>query len=412
MNNDIKLGGTHKPVSSSGFSPQLSLDLITEPAYWVDFNFHVDWCNQAGRRLIMGSDVSLPPREEERNIFNLLQTASIPHDTMTGLVTANALLAHSRLSQEALNDICRHLNAEISAIVQKSADTAAMLPNQSLIDFEIAIGDLPYRVHAFFLREGIFVAYAPIHEHSDALANILKRRDVIARELLTKRQPVLTDLAVMVADLQDSVKICSELPPEEYFELINQIWSALASIFRRSNATHGKHVGDGIVYYFFPQYDSDYIMDSLLCAQQVRETMRKISKEWKTRKGWLNELYLNIGINEGQEWVGTFQAEGSLEFTVLGDTINHTARLSDLARNGAIWATKNLLCKLLPDKRNDIRFGVWQREPDGVEHFVESTYTRVSSLLEHHAKAGKLGDIAGLAVAEIIEIGLEANSPQ
>lgn len=412
MNSDIKPASILRPVSSSGFPPQLSLDSITEPAYWVDFNFHVDWCNQAGRHLIMGGDVSLPPREEERNIFRLLQTANLPPGVMTGLVTANAMLAHSRLSQEALNDICRHLSREISAIVQKSADIAAMLPNRSLIDFEIAIGDLPYRAHAFFLREGIFVAYAPVNERSSALASILARRDVIARELLTKRQPVLTDLAVMVADLQDSVKICSELPPEEYFELINQIWSELAPVFRRSNATHGKHVGDGIVYYFFPQYDSDYIMDSLLCAQLVRKTMRKISKEWQARKGWLNELYLNIGINEGQEWVGTFQAEGSLEFTVLGDTINHTARLSDLARNGAIWATKNLLCKLLPDKRSHIRFGVWQREPDGTERFVEATYARVSTLLEHHAKAGKIGDIAGLAVAEIVEARLEANPPQ
>lgn len=412
MNNDIKSGDTYKPVPSSAFSPQLSLDSITEPAYWVDFNFHVDWCNQAGRRLIMGSDVSLPLREEDRNIFRLLQAAPIPHDTMTGLVTANALLAHSRLSQDALNDICHHLNAEIRTIVQKSADIASMLPSQPLVDFEVALGDLPYRVYAFFLREGIFVAYTPINERSDALANILARRDIIARELLTKRQPVLTDLAVMVADLQDSVKICSELPPEEYFELVNQIWCTLAPVFRRSNATHGKHVGDGIVYYFFPQYDSDYIMDSLLCAQQVRESMRKISKEWQARKGWMNELYLNIGINEGQEWVGTFQAEGALEFIVLGDTINHTARLSDLARNGAIWATKNLLCKLLPDKRSHIRFGVWLRGKDGTDCFVDSTYARVSSLLGHHVKAGKLGDIAGLTVTEILDMGLESPSPQ
>jgi adenylate cyclase len=34
--------------------------------------------------------------------------------------------------------------------------------------------------------------------------------------------------------------------------------------------------------------------------------MRKISKKWQLRKNWLNELYLNIGLHEGQEWLGTF----------------------------------------------------------------------------------------------------------
>jgi len=45
-------------------------------------------------------------------------------------------------------------------------------------------------------------------------------------------------------------------------------------------------------------------------------------------KDWLNELYLNTGLNEGQEWLGIFHIETKVEFTVLGDTINHAARLS------------------------------------------------------------------------------------
>ena len=147
-------------------------------------------------------------------------------------------------------------------------------------------------------------------------------------------------------DLQNSVKICSELPAEEYFELINQIWAAMGPIFRKYYGTHGKHVGDGMVYYFFPQPDSNYIFNSLLCAQEIKLEMQKISKAWQIRKNWLNELFLNIGINEGEEWLGTFQSATSIEFAVLGDTINHAGRLSDFARHGKIWATKSLIGKL------------------------------------------------------------------
>lgn len=79
------------------------------------------------------------------------------------------------------------------------------------------------------------------------LLEFLSRRDIVIRNLLRKRLPVLTPLAVIVADLQNSVKICSELPPEEYFELINEIWSTMAPLFRKYYGTYGKHVGDGMV---------------------------------------------------------------------------------------------------------------------------------------------------------------------
>ena len=53
---------------------------------------------------------------------------------------------------------------------------------------------------------------------------------------------------------------------------------------RKFYATHGKHVVDGMVYYFFPQPDSNYAMNALLCAEEMKEAMREISKAWKERK--------------------------------------------------------------------------------------------------------------------------------
>jgi len=227
----------------------------------------------------------------------------------------------------------------------------------------------------------------------------------VIRDLVRKRLPVLTHLAVLVADLQESVKICSELPPEEYFELVNQIWSAMEPVFRRYYGTHGKHVGDGMVYYFFPQPDSNYIFNAICCAHEIKVAMRKISKDWQLRKNWFNELYLNTGLNEGQEWLGTFQSATAIEFAVLGDTINHGARLSDFARYGAIWATKNMLGKLDADERKRIKFGVRRVAEGGRPVFVESTYVSVGSLLEPaQPRIDKLREIAALPVTEILDV--------
>lgn len=385
-------------------SMRVSLDIITEPSYMLDYNFQVNWCNTSGLRLITGRDDILPPRAEERNVFQLLNSPAVPDTLRDSLIAANAKLARAKLTQEMFDVVCVNLGRALSERVQQEFFAAEPLPKHSLTDFEIMLMDQTYRVYSIFLREGIFVVYEPMGAENIDLLKVLTRRDVVIRDVMNKRLPVLTDLAVMVADLQDSVKICSELPPEEYFQLFNQIWQTLGPIFRRHHGTHGKHVGDGMVYYYFPQPESHYIMNALLCAQEIRLAMREISREWRIRKNWLNDLYLNIGLNEGEEWVGTYQIDNALEFAVLGDTINHTARLSDVARFGAIWATKNLLCKLTPDDRRKVRFGVRRKDAEAQEHFVESTYIRVSTILENHVKATKITDIAGLTVTEVVGV--------
>ena len=189
---------------------------------------------------------------------------------------------------------------------------------------------------AVYFREGILIIQAPSAEQDQELIHFLARRDQVIQDLLRQRLPVMTQLAVLVADLQSSVQICSELPPEEYFQLINQIWAELSPILRRYYGTSGKHVGDGVVHYFFPHPETNYLMNALACAHEIRSRMRSLSKEWQIKKNWARELYLNIGVHEGQEWLGTFQAANHIEFAVLGDTINHAARMSDLARNGSI----------------------------------------------------------------------------
>ena len=263
-----------------------------------------------------------------------------------------------------------------------------------------------YRAFATYFREGILIVLAEQASPAEELLKLLGRRDMVIRTLLSKRLPVLTDLAVLVADLQDSVKICSELPPDEYFELVNKIWATAGDIFRRYYGTYGKHVGDGMVYYFFPQPDSNHVMNAVTCAYELKTAMARLSKEWQLRKNWINELYLNTGLNEGQEWLGTtFQTATSVEFVVLGETINHTARLSDMARFGQVWATKNFMSKLPPEDREKIDFGIERVGANGQRMLVQSSYSRVGNLVDvESGRFVKLQDIAGLAVTEIRNI--------
>jgi adenylate cyclase len=389
---------------------RLTLEDVHDPAYMVNYNFEVTWYNdEAHVRILAGLD-ALPAHSEARNLFPLLFQSAFGKSSGFGteLLRIHFALAKNRLTKSGVFGLLRGLDHEALALAEQLYDESVVSPQRKpILDFSVDLVDAAghpenWRVFASFFREGIFVVYIPAQRYNASLLEFLSQRDAVIRDLMRKRLPVLTPLAVMVADLQNSVKICSELPPEEYFELINEIWTTMGPIFRKYYGTYGKHVGDGMVYYFFPQPDSDYIFNALACAQELKLEVRKISKKWQLRKNWLNELYLNTGLHEGQEWLGTFQTATSVEFAVLGDTINHASRLSEFARFGTIWATKNLLSKLGHQKRLTVDFGITRSGADGQEHFVASSYSQLGAMVDLSCERyEKLRDIAMLPITEI-----------
>ena len=138
------------------------------------------------------------------------------------------------------------------------------------------------------------------------------------------------------------------------------------------------------------------------CALEVKDATRRLSREWQLRRQWFNELYLNIGLHEGQEWVGTFKFGETVQLSALGDTINHSARISEFARFGAIWASKSMVTRLESETGVHVDFGVMHEQPDGRQHLVKSSFAQVETLLANQpGRSSKLRDIATLAVTEI-----------
>jgi class 3 adenylate cyclase len=389
----------------------LTIDAIAHPAYMVNFNFELTWLNDAARSSVLGGLESMPSHTEARNVFRFLLQAGAGEE----LMRFHFSLAKRRAPNTGFFTLCKDAPADRLGALERLYQETEAQPFQTISETLVSALDaqgkrVPHYLYAAQFREGILFVYVEGGPGSDSLLALLARRDVVIRDLSRKRLPVLTNLVVLVADLQNSVKICSELPPEEYFELVNQIWTGMEPIFRRFYGTYGKHAGDGMVYYFFPQPDCSYVMNAVVAAHEMREVMRRISKEWQLRKGWTNELYLNTGLNEGQEWLGVVQAASHVEFTVLGDTINNGARLSDFARYGAIWSTKNFMGKLSAAERQRMKFGIRRAAEQGREVFVASTYATVGSLADLSiGRNEKLKDIAALPVTEIVEVSPAAS---
>lgn len=396
-----------KPKTEAINSLSLSLDNLTHPAYMLNYNLELTWFNEAARTEVFGF-VSPPAKSAERNLLTMLSRPEVclALEDQRALVGLLLQLASARISYESLEKLASEADPDLLPLL-KSIELKGPHAEQAINEIEFFQKDpqgLPVccRVYAVYFREGILVVHAPGLDRGDDLLNFLARRDQVIQSLLSKRLPVLTPLAVLVADLQGSVRICSELPPDEYFALINQIWSTMGPILRKYAGTHGKHVGDGVVYYFFPQAEGNYLFNAIACAHELSQAMRKISAEWRIKKNWHTELQLNIGLHEGQEWLGTFQSANHIEFAVLGNTINQASRLSDFARHGSIWSTKDLISKLSVDERSRLEFGILRKSKENGDRFVASSYAEVGTLVDlAQDKYEKLRDIAQLAIAEI-----------
>ena len=210
--------------------------------------------------------------------------------------------------------------------------------------------------------------------------DLLLGREKVVRDLMLNKMPSFCSLCVLVADLQNSVKISADLPPAEYFELVSEIWSRMENSFRKYHGTMGKHVGDGLVRFFLAEPESPFqhVLNGLLCAYEIRKKLAEINSEWSIRKKWTNRLCFNIGIHEGREWFGYIPVN---QFTALGDTVNFTGRLSEFARDGAIWTSKHLISLLPPEIQKKLVFGIRRSSSQG-EMFVANTFSRIMDLVE------------------------------
>lgn len=403
---------------SSRASVELTLDNFPGPAYMVDNNFELMWWNDESLRGVFKLEHDLGRDLQTRNLLSLLVETfdGDNHDELIELLRPHLAAAKKRMNKGSLGKIYAPLGGEMLSLIESLYQGARTIEKEPIVHFPATIKDkegkdVPCDLYVCFYREGVFFTYNPVEKDDEYLLRFLAQRNQVIRELLRKRRPYLSHVAVMVADLQHSVKLCSELPAEEYFSLINDIWQESEPIFRKYYGTHGKHAGDGMVYYFFPQPDCNYVLNAVQCAVDLQEMMKKITQKWQVKKGWFNELMLNIGLNEGQEWFGTYHAGAHVEFTVLGETVNYAARISDFARDGSTWVTKGMLTQVPHEYRKTINYGIPRQYDDRDHIFVKDTYANVGSILEEDNPMNpKFRDIEMIPVTQIRGISEFENS--
>ena len=389
----------------------LSIGELRTPAYLINHNFEIEWINKEAEEQIFNKGISSLVDIESRNLFRLFFSWEF-HVNLRNweeVIASHMAIVKNRIDKKNIANLYNGITAKEISFLENIYDVESSQSDDPVHKTPVGFitqegAHHSYQIYTMSFREGIFCVYIPTDDTNQELMHILSNRGRVIGELLNQRMPSLISLCVLVADIQDSVRICGELLPEEYFELVNQLWKTVGGTFEKYNGIYGKHAGDGMLYYFLKRPGTNYIMDAIECALEMREKVREFSCNWKLRKNWLNDIYLNTAINEGQEFFGAIHSSSNVEFTALGDSINYTGRLSDFARYGSIWTTKNVIAKLSQEERDVFRFGVHRRQAPDNEVFLENSFSRIIDLMEESGRTySQFMAIATLPITEIIE---------
>jgi len=400
------------PEKSVEFAYQ-SIEHIVFPAILVNPRWEIIWINHRAEDLFFKDSVREIPTAAHRNILRLFLEKDLikRFKNWKEILSIHFRLAKRDLTEDRVEQICRQVEEcplkELKELWEKSEPLQDRpITQQDLVLRSYKAKSVKLTLFSSDFREGTLLLYTPVNMQLDQILNLLMGRERLVKALLLRRIPSLTSLCILAGRLESSLHLRTALPPHEYFDLMNQIVLTSHQCFKDHGGTPGRSIQEGVACFFLASPDNprEYLTSAIQCSQTLKQMVRKLDKRWKYKKVWKNTLQMNMGIHCGEEWLGTIPSSLAFDFSVMGETLTETIKLSEFAQRGAIWASKRVVENMLPEDRQRVEFGV--RLDTDQERFVSpGIYSQVRELLNtDELERMTLREISNLAVTEIFNV--------
>jgi class 3 adenylate cyclase/DNA-binding transcriptional MerR regulator len=396
--------------------PYQSIERVVFPALLVNERWEIIWINDVAEQELFRQQIRTIASPAHRNMFRLLLGNGLRSRfaNWKDILRVHLRLAKRDLTEAAVEQLCRQVEACPFEDVKHLWREIEPLEDRPITQQELVLKPHAARESAHVLfssefREGTLLLYTPATMQLDHILNLLTGRERLIRPVLSRRIPSLTSLCILAGRIESGLRLRTALPPHEYFDLVNEIVMMSHQCFKEHGGTPGRSFHEGVVCFFLSPEDplQEHLHQALEAASSLRQMTEALDKRWKGKKAWNNTLCINIGLHCGHEWLGSIPSSVAFEFTVMGDALMQTIKLSKFARGGAIWATKKVVENLLGTDRRRLTFGI-RPEAGRERHFTPGIYSQVRELL-HAEELDRRGlrEIGHLAVTEIIHVQSE-----
>lgn len=156
------------------------------------------------------------------------------------------------------------------------------------------------------------------------------------------------EVTVLMSDIRGYSGIAEKADPSELARMLNEHRAAMNDEIIGRGGTVMQFVGDAVMAVFgapFPQ--PDHADRAVATALAMHAAQAEVDRGWAARG--LPAFGLGIGLSSGRAAAALLGSEERLEYTVVGDTVNLSQRLQDLARPAGRTVVSQATWDLLTD---------------------------------------------------------------
>ncbi len=145
-------------------------------------------------------------------------------------------------------------------------------------------------------------------------------------QAITAGSGELREAAILNLDLRGFTKLAETLPPDRVMGLLAQYQSLMVPVIQKHGGSIDKFLGDGIMATFGASAPSEtYAADALRACTEALEVAAAWRRDCQTRGEPCPEV--NAAVATGRILFGAVGDETRLEYTVIGDAVNLSAKL-------------------------------------------------------------------------------------
>jgi len=137
------------------------------------------------------------------------------------------------------------------------------------------------------------------------------------------------EVTILMSDIRKFTTISEKEKPEDVVRLLNEYFTMMVNKILQYGGTIDKFIGDGILTIFgAPIRHQDHAQRAIEAAIAMQRELAVFNK--KRVKAGLPPIKVGMAINSGEAIVGNIGSDLKMEYTVIGDTVNVTARVEEL----------------------------------------------------------------------------------
>lgn len=146
-------------------------------------------------------------------------------------------------------------------------------------------------------------------------------------------------LTTLFSDIRGFTSMSERMDPIDVVKTLNEYFDLMIDVVFKYNGTLDKIIGDALmVIYGAPIYGHDDTKRALLTALEMQNLLTTFNQ--KRKEIGMDPVEIGIGLNRGKAIAGNIGSKDQMNYTVIGDAVNLSARLCSNAEPGQILVSE------------------------------------------------------------------------